>query len=289
MIGVGRRAEGMSPYPIATIFNSRAPRGVSSLTVLPTRPPTSALPTGESIDSLPSAGAASGADTSVYVVCLPEPVSSTSTRLPNPTTSVWTSTSRTSALSSCSRIRRIFVSRCAWSFLASWYSEFSLRSPHSRAVLMRSAISLRLTVSRCSSSACSACCASAVMRTGSLKRSSLVLGGEAAPPFPVVAGGHQRVRHAGAEHELAGVRDEGDGAAGAGHADRRAAPGGQLGLQALPDGGRLGNDDGEAVDGGLHASGAYTNICSCTSGLQRRAQRPAHRQHERHRGENADR
>ena len=67
--------------------------------------------------------------------------SSTSTRLPKPTTSVCVSTSRTSAASSCSRMRRIFVSRCAWSFLASWYSEFSLRSPHSRAVLMRSAIS----------------------------------------------------------------------------------------------------------------------------------------------------
>ena len=59
----------------------------------------------------------------------PDLPSSTSTQLPKPTTSVCVSTSRTSAASSRSRMRRIFVSRCAWSFLASWYSEFSLTSP----------------------------------------------------------------------------------------------------------------------------------------------------------------
>ena len=142
--------------PIDRTFSSRTPRGVSSFTASPTRVPISALPIGDSTDTLPSAGSDSGADTSVYVVVLPRPVSSTSTLLPKPTTSVCVSTSRTSALISCSRIRRIFVSKCAWSFLASWYSEFSLRSPHSRAVLIRSAISARATVSRCSSSVCSA-------------------------------------------------------------------------------------------------------------------------------------
>ena len=42
-----------------------------------------------------------------------------------------------------SRSRRILVSRIAWASLASWYSAFSLRSPSSRAALMRSAISPR--------------------------------------------------------------------------------------------------------------------------------------------------
>src|SRR3954471_22767357 len=185
----------------------------------------------------------------------PEPVSSTSTRLPNPTVSVWTSTSRTSALSSCSRIRRIFVSRCAWSFLASWYSEFSLRSPHSRAVLMRSAISLRLTVSRCSSSACSACCASAVMRTRSLKRIILILWLEAATPLAVVAHGHQRICDPRAEHEIAGVARERDRRRRARHGDRRTAAVGEDGLQALPDRGGLRGEDRDAVDGGFHAAG----------------------------------
>ena len=64
----------------------------------PPRPPTSALPTGESIDSLPSPGAASGADDERVVGLLARTsASSTSTRLPNPTTSVCVSTSRTSA------------------------------------------------------------------------------------------------------------------------------------------------------------------------------------------------
>src|SRR4051812_14602143 len=45
------------------------------------------------------------------------------------------------------------VSRCAWASLAAWYSAFSFRSPHSRAVLIWAAISSRPAVSSCSSSA----------------------------------------------------------------------------------------------------------------------------------------
>src|SRR4051812_33778964 len=159
-------------------------------------------------------------------------------------------------------MRRIFVSRCAWSFLASWYSAFSLRSPHSRAVLIRSAISRRATVSSCSSSACSAASPSAVMTTESLKPLSLVLRGKAAPPLAVVADGHQRVRDAGAEHEVAGVARERQCARVPRHVDRRAPALGQDALQELPHGGRLRDDDAETMHGGLHGRRAYTNICS---------------------------
>jgi hypothetical protein len=55
----------------------------------------------------------------------------------------------------------------AWSFLASWYSEFSLRSPHSRAVAIRAAISWRAVVSSRVISAPRASKSAAVMYTGS--------------------------------------------------------------------------------------------------------------------------
>src|SRR5436190_6378403 len=57
------------------------------------------------------------------------------------------------------------VSRCAWEFFASWYSAFSFRSPHSRAVVIRSASSRRLSVSKRSTSACKAWKLSAVIAT----------------------------------------------------------------------------------------------------------------------------
>ncbi len=63
------------------------------------------------------------------------------------------SSTTTTACAIFSRSRAIFVSRCAWSFLASWYSLFSFRSPHSRAVLIRSAISRRPSPSSAASSA----------------------------------------------------------------------------------------------------------------------------------------
>src|SRR5271165_874220 len=72
--------------------------------------------------------------------------------------------STTTASAIFSRSRAILVSRWACSFLASWYSLFSLRSPHSRAVLIRSAISRRPSPSRAASSALRASSPSAVMR-----------------------------------------------------------------------------------------------------------------------------
>src|SRR3954453_22450800 len=99
---------------------------------------------------------------------------------------------------------------------------------------MRSAIALRATVSRCSSSACKACCASAVMTTRSLKRIILILWLKAAPPFPVIADRHQRVRDPRAEHEIAGVAREGDRRRGARHGDRRGCGGGGGGPPAPP-------------------------------------------------------
>ena len=71
--------------------------------------------------------------------------------------------STTVAVTTFSRTRRIFVSRCACASLAAWYSAFSLRSPQPRAVLICSAILLRSSVSRRSSSAWSASRPSAVM------------------------------------------------------------------------------------------------------------------------------
>src|SRR4051812_46744006 len=172
-------------------------------------------------------------------------------------------------------MRRIFVSRCAWSFFASWYSEFSLRSPHSRAVLIRSAISRRATVSSCSSSACSAWCASAVIRTRSVKPVSLVLRLKTATPFAVVAHRHQRVRDPRAQHEVTRIADEHDRVRLPRHRDRWVAASGQKGLQALPDGGWLGGEDRDAVDGGFHAAALYTNICSYASGNRSAAQNAA--------------
>jgi hypothetical protein len=50
---------------ILRIFSARTPRGVSNVAVPPTLAPTSALPIGESIESLPAGGSASCAETSV--------------------------------------------------------------------------------------------------------------------------------------------------------------------------------------------------------------------------------
>ena len=60
---------------------------MSNFAMPPTFDPTSALPTGESIDSLPSPGSASVARRACSVFMLAGLASSTSTRLPNPTTS----------------------------------------------------------------------------------------------------------------------------------------------------------------------------------------------------------
>src|SRR5690349_4200175 len=134
---------------------------------------------------------------------------------------------------------------------------------------MRSAISCRATVSNCSSWACKAACASAVMTTESLKPISLVLGREASPPLAVVADGHERVRDACAEHEVTRVAREHEPRGLPRHVYRRASALGQDALQELPHGGRLGNEDAESMHGGLHGRRAYTNICSLARLLRR--------------------
>src|SRR3954451_12890006 len=82
----------------------------------------------------------------------------------------------------------ILRSSIACSFLASWYSEFSLRSPHSRAVLMRSAISRRAGPSSSASSAFSA---------------SRPSGGVWSDMLPTVALGRSEIDDFEARHALA--------------------------------------------------------------------------------------
>src|SRR3954451_11481805 len=118
----------------------------SSLRLWPTR----ALPTGDSLESLFSAGLASVEPTIVYFSALPEDSSLTLTSEPTRTTSLSSSeASITEAERSLSSSDAIRASSMACSFLASSYSEFSEMSPNSRASLMRSATSLRLSVERC--------------------------------------------------------------------------------------------------------------------------------------------
>src|SRR5664280_2962251 len=113
----------------------------------------------------PPPGAAS-CELTIRQVCSTPSGSRTTTVEPKPTTppAPATSSSTTTALAIFSRSLAILVSRCACSFLASWYSLFSFRSPHSRAVLMRSAISLRPWPSSSASSALRASTPSAVIR-----------------------------------------------------------------------------------------------------------------------------
>src|SRR4051794_4825624 len=119
----------------------------SSLRLWPTR----ALPTGDSLESLFSAGLASVEPTIVYLSALPEDSSLTLTSEPTRTTSLSSSeASNTEAERSLSSSDAIRASSMACSFLASSYSEFSEMSPNSRASLMRSATSRRLAVERCS-------------------------------------------------------------------------------------------------------------------------------------------
>src|SRR5438270_1380858 len=154
---VGPRPAHLSPMSILVIFSLRAgPRGTDTETTSLRLRPISARPTGDSLDSLFSVGLASAEPTIVYLVDLPVFSSLTWTIEPTCTTSVVTS------LASMTVARRSFSSswamRCssiACSFLASSYSEFSAMSPNSRASLMRSATSRRLSVESSSSSSLS--------------------------------------------------------------------------------------------------------------------------------------
>ena len=115
--------------------------------------PSSALPTGDSFESLSSAGLASAVPTIAYRVDLPAS-SLTWTTEPTRTTSVLRSEASTivaeRSLSSSAAIR---ASSIACAFLASSYSAFSEMSPNSRASLIRPATSRRPVVESWSSSA----------------------------------------------------------------------------------------------------------------------------------------
>src|SRR5664280_1476394 len=148
-----------------TTVSVRLPLGSATEVCSPGARPSSATATGDSADRRPEPGAAS-CELTIRQVCSTPSGSRTTTVEPKPTTppAPATSSSTTTALAIFSRSLAILVSRCACSFLASWYSLFSFRSPHSRAVLMRSAISLRPWPSSSASSAFRASTPSAVIR-----------------------------------------------------------------------------------------------------------------------------
>src|SRR5690348_7521285 len=129
----GFLAQGGGPRYLATsilvIFRCRSPRGVANETSSPRLRPIRALPTGDSLESLASAGSASAEPTIVYFVDFP-PSSLTWTTEPTRTTSVprsdWSITVAERSFSSSEAIR---ASSIACSFLASSYSAFSEMSP----------------------------------------------------------------------------------------------------------------------------------------------------------------
>src|SRR4051812_15177967 len=145
------------PRSILVILSLRAgPLGTGTDTRSLRLWPISARPTGDSFESLLSAGFASAEPTIVNCWDLPVFWSLTWTIVPTPTTSVVTSlASMTCAERSLSSSWAIRCSSIACSFLASSYSEFSVMSPNSRASLMRSATSRRLSPARKSSSSLS--------------------------------------------------------------------------------------------------------------------------------------
>src|SRR4051794_10501084 len=131
-----------------TVSSRCLPEGSVTLTASPFLRPTSALPTGDSLESRFAPGSASVDPTIVYVSDLPLS-SLTDTWEPTRTTSGDSSeASITDADRSLSSSVMMRDSSIACSFFASSYSEFSEMSPNSRASLMRSATSRRLVVER---------------------------------------------------------------------------------------------------------------------------------------------
>ena len=132
------------------------PRGVSTVTTSFRLAPIRALPIGDSLESFCSAGLASVAPTSWNFCDLPDFWSLTWTIAPTVdlvgVEVLLVDHGRASQPSWSWAMR---CSSIACSFLASSYSAFSEMSPNSRASLMRSATSRRLSVSRWASSALS--------------------------------------------------------------------------------------------------------------------------------------
>src|SRR3712207_1036860 len=148
------------------ILYLREPRGAETSTISPFLRPMIALPTGDSFESLRSAGFASAEPTISYSTVSFASRSRRRTRVPIATTPFGTSSfsisrARFRRSSSCA----IRCSSIACSFFASSYSEFSEMSPNSRACLMRSATSRRLSPVRYSISSLSFCKPSGVSNT----------------------------------------------------------------------------------------------------------------------------
>ncbi len=115
-----------------------------------------ALPTGDSFDSLFSAGSASAEPTMWYSTVLFAPTSRRRTFVPIETSpdliSFFVTTRECASRSSSNAMR---ASRWACSFFAVSYSAFSAMSPNSRATRMRSATSRRRSLDKCSISSLS--------------------------------------------------------------------------------------------------------------------------------------
>src|SRR3954447_12121740 len=179
-----RRANGMAlPAGAQALTRStrqrRGPLGASTSTTSPGAAPISACAIGDSAERRPVLRSASVGPTSVNV--WPRPVFSSTTCTVEPK---WTLSASMGAATTCARRRRsarrwIFVSRCAWSSLAAWYSAFSLRSPCSRAAEMRRAMAWRPWPSRSASSCFRASRPSAVIASPALIEPRV-----AAPPRP---------------------------------------------------------------------------------------------------------
>jgi hypothetical protein len=125
-----------------------------------------ACPTGDSFDSFPSVGLASAEPTMWYSIVWFASMSRSRTFVPIETSPdlisfFWI----TRAFLSRSSSLAIRASRCACSFFASSYSAFSAMSPNSRATLIRSATSRRLSFERYSISCFSFSYPSAVRMT----------------------------------------------------------------------------------------------------------------------------
>src|SRR5438105_13503578 len=176
---------------MSMILNLSLPRGAATSTVSPFLRPMIALPTGDSFESLFSAGFASAEPTMWYSTVLFALTSRRRTFVPTDTSpdliSFFVTTRELLSRSSSSAMR---ASRCACSFFAESYSAFSAMSPNSRASRIRSAISRRLSVERYSISSWSFLCPSGVRMTSF--KSSVLLGN----PYVETAGGgpHRPVR-----------------------------------------------------------------------------------------------
>src|SRR5919109_585581 len=175
---------------MSMILNLRDPRGAATSTVSPFLCPMIARPTGDSFESLCSAGLASAEPTMWYSTVSLASRSRRRTFVPTATTPAGISFFwMTRALFRRSSSVAMRCSSMACSFFASSYSEFSAMSPNSRACLIRSATSRRLTVDRCSISSLSFLCPSAVRMT-SFKVASIDPG-----YTNVGASRHRRGRH----------------------------------------------------------------------------------------------